>query len=340
MKLVFEGRVLIHRVYTGVENYANNILINLKNKMEIKIAKPKTYNKYLSHLWTQFILPFHSGDIIFCPANIAPCFVPSSKRLIVTIHDLAFITYSDSFSKFFRIYYKLMVPLIIKRADKIITVSNYSKKEIEQYYPNARGKVVVISLGYNLNFKTLENIKIKKQILYVGSLNERKNFISVIKAFEIMNNKHYKLLIVGNFSSTFSLSDETQLILKKAKMNQNIEFVQGVSDDGLIKLYNESTVLIFPSFYEGFGLPVLESMACGTPVICSNTTSLPEVGGDAAVYCDPNNIEDIKNKIEIVLNNKELQNNMRDKGLLRAKLFSWEKSAQMHLEVFKEVLER
>lgn len=339
MELLFDGRILTHTTYTGVENYAKNLLDAFKSKLSINIAQPKTTNRYLAHLWTHLILPFKSGDILFCPANIAPVFVPKSKKLVVTIHDVAFLTYPKSFSRLFRFYYKLIMPIIIQRADKIITVSEYSKQEIEEFYPKAKGKIEVIYLGLNEKFKKSDNRIKKKQILYVGSMNERKNFKSIINAFELFDNREYKLLMVGNFSSNFALDDESISVLEQAKKNVNIELRSGVGDDELIMLYNESRLFVFSSFYEGFGLPILEAMACGTPVICSNVTSIPEVGGDAVVYCDPYRVEDIKEKIKLVLYNEVLQKDMIQKGLQRVKTFSWENSAAEHLKVFNKVLE-
>jgi glycosyltransferase involved in cell wall biosynthesis len=229
---------------------------------------------------------------------------------------------------------------LIKRADKIITVSEYSKKEIEKYYPNAKAKIEVIYLGFDKSFKRLDNIKKKNQILYVGSMNSRKNFVGVLKAFELLNQKDYTLLLVGNFSANFAVDAKTQKLIEQAQASVNIEFRSGVSDEELVKMYNESKLFVFASFYEGFGLPVLEAMACGTPVICSDTSSLPEVGGDAVVYCNPLNVEDIKEKIEMVLADEVLQQKMITEGLERAQLFSWEKSAKEHLEVFQKVLKK
>lgn len=338
MKLIFDYRVLTHKTYTGVENYAKNIFEQLKNKCDINIAKSKTTNKYLSHVWTHFILPFKSGDVLFCPANITPIFVPKSKKLVVTIHDVAFLIYPKSFSIFFRIYYKLIMPIVVKRADKIITVSEYSKKEIEKYYPIAKEKIKVIYLGYDKAFKKLDTTKKKKQLLYVGSINSRKNFVGVLKAFKFLNKQEYRLLVVGNFSTNFLIDENDKEILEKAKQNQNIEFRSDVSNNELVEIYNESKLFIFPSFYEGFGLPVLEAMACGTPVVCSNSSSIPEVGGDAVVYCNPLDIEDIKEKMEMILCDEMLQKEGIQKGLQRAKEFSWEKSADEHIKIFEEVL--
>ncbi len=268
----------------------------------------------------------------------APLFKFGNKKIVTTIHDIAFITQPTTLSKKFQLYYKYSIKRVIEKADKIITVSNFSKSEIEENYPQSIGKIKVIYLGRSPIFKRIDNIEKKKQILYVGSLNERKNFLGVLKAFELLNTNNYKLIIVGNFFDTYKLSKEVQENLQKARNNTNIEFMHGVSNDELVKIYNESKLFLFPSFYEGFGLPVLEAMSCGTPVICSNTSSLPEVGGDAVVYCNPNDTNDIKNKIEVVLNDENLQKEMINKGLERAKLFSWEKSANEHIEIFVETL--
>jgi glycosyltransferase involved in cell wall biosynthesis len=338
MKLILDERILTHKTYTGVENYAKNIFENIKDKLDTNTTRPKTTNKYLGHLWTHLVLPFKSGDILFCPANIAPIFVPKSKKLIVTIHDVAFLTYPESFSGFFKLYYRFLMPIIIKRADKIITVSNYSKNEIQRYYSKAKDKIEVIYLGVNKDFKKLDYIKKKNQIVFVGSMNKRKNIVGVLKSFELLDLKDYKLLLIGNFSSNFDIDEETKQLIEKAKQNPNIEFKKNVNNNDLIKIYNQSKLFLFPSFYEGFGLPVLEAMSCATPVVCSSSSSLPEVGGDAVVYCNPNSIEDIKEKINQVITNEELQKEMIEKGLKRAKMFSWEKSAKEHIEIFKKVL--
>ena len=337
MNLIFDKRVLIHKTYTGVENYVLHLLNALNKKITLNSVEPKISNKYFAHLWTHIILAFKRGNILFCPANIAPLFVPKSKKLLLTLHDVSFQTYPKSFSSFFRIYYKFIVPINCRRADKIITVSNYSKKEILTLYPFTKNKIEVIYLGFDPKFKQL-NLKKKNQILYVGSLNERKNFVGVLKSFLSLKNKDISLLIVGNFFSNFLINEETENLLKSVQEHKNIIFKSNVSNNELIKLYNESKLFLFPSFYEGFGLPVLEAMACGTPVITSNVSSLPEVGGDAVLYCNPNDIVDIKEKIELLLEDENLQKSMIKNGLERVKKFTWEKAADNHIEIFEEVL--
>jgi len=341
MKLLFDARVLTHEHYTGVENYTQNILENLFEKLKINIAKPKSTNKYIAHLWSHFILPFKKGNILFCPANTAPIFIPKNKKLVLTIHDVAFKTFSDSTSKFFYWYYCFLIPLNIKRADIIITISEASKKEILRFYPEAKDKISIIPLGIDKKYRIASEVRKKKQILYVGSINERKNLVGVVEAFErLPENFGYNLVIVGNFFDTFTVSEELKKTLIRAKENSAILFKQGIDDDALINEYNASSCLVFPSFYEGFGLPPLEAMACGTPIIVSNLSSMPEVYGDSAIYVDPYNIEDIKEKIKMLLEDKVLQEKMIRKGLEQVKQFTWGKAVQEHIKVFKIVLNK
>lgn len=339
-KIIIDGRILLQWKKSGIKNYTKEITDHL-NTLEtfINVIFPNTNNKYLQHVWEHLYLPFAAKnyDLLFCPANIAPVYIPRSTKLVLTLHDIAFVKQKKSFTFFFEKYYNNIIPLNIARASRIITVSQFSKNEIEEHFPKAKGKIEVIYLGVSNKFRQL-NTKKKKQILYVGNLNERKNFIGVIKAFELLERSDYKLIIIGEFCNNFNLTAATKEVLYRAMQHPRIEFKHNVSTDELVKLYNESELFLYPSFYEGFGLPVLEAMACGTPVITSNISSLPEVGGDAALYCNPFEINQIKEKIEILLENKDLQKQLIEKGLERVKQFSWKKTAKKHLEIFHKVL--
>lgn len=334
MDIVFDGRFLTHKNFTGVENYADNLLKNIS--LHVKVAKPGLKNKYLVHLWAHIILPFLKYRILFCPLNTAPIYLPKNKKLILTLHDVAFLVYPKSFSFFFRWYYKILVPINIKRANQIITISNFSKKQIEFYYPNSKGKIQVIHNGINSNFKNL-NLYKKKQILFVGTLNERKNFIAVLQAFKKLKSNDTRLILVGNFDKNFQHSYTSKYILQESQKNSNIVFINNISQQELIRIYNESNILILPSFYEGFGFPLLEAMSCGVPILCSDIEPFVEIAQDVAMYLNPHDTDDIKNKIKTILNDTALQLKMKENGLKRAKDFSWEKNTILHLEVFKKV---
>lgn len=237
-----------------------------------------------------------------------------------------------------RIYYNFVVPFNIKRASKIITVSNSAKEEIQNYFPSSIGKIEVIYHGLDPIYKQNKMLKKKNQILYVGSLNKRKNFVNVIKMFNMLNTDT-TLKIVGNFSSNFDLDKQTQELIEKAKSDKNIIFVQNITTTELIQTYNESKLFLYPSFYEGFGLPILEAMGCGTPVLCSNTTSMPEVGGDAAIYVQPDEVEDMLHKTKKILSDELLQKDMIEKGLLQSQKFTLDKMTKKHLDIFKRLVD-
>jgi len=277
-----------------------------------------------------------------------PNFIPNegikAEKIVTSVHDFSFILYREFHPKERIEHFDNHFFQNLERSNMIITGSNYSKEEILERTEFKKEQVKVIYHGIDHNlFKIYQEPKVdfelpRKYILSVGSIEPRKNLIGLLKAYALLEDKlkaEYKLVLVG-FKGW-----ENREIMKIIKENEKSIFYLGfITDEELAKVYNLASLFVFPSFYEGFGLPPLEAMACGTPVISSNSSSLPEVGGDAVVYCDPNNSSDIKEKISIVLNDKNLQKEMIDKGLQQAKKFSWEKSAKEHTRVFKEVLNR
>ena len=342
MKILFDGRVFSHTNFTGVENYSKILYQELSKNENITLLKPKSKNKVLQHLWEHLLLPWKSRkyNLLFSPANVAPIWKPKNTKLVITLHDNAFITHPQSISKLFYFYYKHTIPKSLKIADRVITISEFSRLEIIKSYPFVEDKIEVIYNGVDRKqFYPIDKNKKEKYILFVGSLNPRKNFLSLIQAFEkISTNIDIKLKIVGNFADVFALSIEEQDTIKTAKENNRIVFLENIDNKQLVELYQKALIFIFPSTYEGFGLPPLEAMACGTPVISSNVASLPEVCGDSVVYIDPFNVDDIAKKIDSLLQDISLQNKLRDLGLGRVKNFSWSRSAKEHIQIFKEAV--
>ncbi len=277
-----------------------------------------------------------------------PNFIPNSgvktKKIVTSIHDFSFILYRDFHPKERVEYIEKYFFKNVGKSDMIITGSEYTKQEILKRLVFKEDKIQVIYHGINHElFRVYHDIKLdfelpSKYILSVGSIEPRKNLIGLLKAYNLLDKslkQEYKLVLVG-FKGW-----ENQEIMETIDENkENIYYLGFISDKELAQVYNLATCFVFPSFYEGFGLPPLEAMACGTPVISSNTSSLPEVGGDAVVYCNPHNTDDIKEKIEMLLTNKSVHEELITKGLLQAKKFSWEKSAQEHLNLFDEVLKK
>jgi glycosyltransferase involved in cell wall biosynthesis len=275
-----------------------------------------------------------------------PNFIPNegikAKKTVTSVHDFSFILHRDFHPKERIEYFETYFYKNIVRNDMIITGSEYSKQEILQRLDFKDDKIKVIYHGIDHDlFKIYKNLNVdfeipSKFILTVGSIEPRKNLPGLLKAYDILNEelkKEYQLVLVG-----FKGWENKEIMDIINKNKENIHYLGFVNDEALAKVYNLASLFVFPSFYEGFGLPPLEAMACGTPVVSSDLTSMPEVCGDAAVYCDPHNIEDIKNKIELVLNDVNLQNSMIQKGFERAKHFTWDKAAKEHMKVFQSLL--
>ena len=345
--LIINSRFLTQNI-TGVQRFAIEISRQLKSvlgdkvifvspntiihkdlakELDVKIIGTKT-----GHLWEQIDLPKYlksiDSPLLLNLANTAPLFY---KNQIITIHDLAFLQHPIWFSKKFYMYYRFLIPKIAKNGKKIITVSNFSKKEIISLLGIDEKKIEVIYNGISCNFNYNPTIHKKNYILAVSSLDPRKNFKNLILSFEKINLKNYRLVIVGSENKVFS-NAEIKNLMKKI---QNVEFTGYVSDNKLVKLYQEAKIFVYPSLYEGFGIPPLEAMASGTPVISSNVASLPEVCGDAVYYVNPYDVNDIAKGIETVLKDEKLQKELVQRGLERVKLFNWEKSANKLIKIIE-----
>lgn len=342
-KVIIDAQMLARKNTTGMGRYIQELLAFLTKNSDFEwiVKQPKPI-KFYRTLWEHTILPLYSvierANILFCPSNIAPLFVPKKVKLIVTIHDLRVKKFPDTFSKSTRIYYNLNYLNTFNRADAIITVSEFSKNEIIKYYPQAKEKIFVIPNGINLQQFRVLNIPRKKQILFIGAIAKHKNIKIILKAFLMIKDKiDHTVVIVGNKDKGMPEDEETKEILKQIPPERVI-FTGKLTDEEIVRVYNESEIFVFPSIYEGFGLPILEAMACGCPVIASNQSSIPEVCGDSALLFDPFNPEELAEKILLLTNDSNLRNKLVEKGLERVKVFSWEEAAEKHIEVFKRVM--
>lgn len=280
-------------------------------------------------------------DVFFSPTHYLPLIttVPS----VVSIFDLSYLKYPELFKKRDLYQLKLWGKFSINRAKAVITISKFSKNAIMDEYKIASEKVKVIYPGVKQESrrmnKELSINELQKKygigknfVLFVGTLQPRKNIAKLVEA--ISKIKDVELLVVGKKGWQY---EEILNSPKKYAVGNRVKFLEFVPDEDLAILYKQAVCFVLPSLYEGFGLPVLEAMKNGCPVIVSNTSSLPEAGGDAALYIDPNDASDIAQKIEKLLSDKNLRQEMIDKGYEQVKKFSWEKAAKETLQVLKEV---
>ncbi len=326
---------------TGVGQYLNNllecifkiddeneyILINYKDnsfKFNVKTKKIVDYlYKYFLHksihLWYLMVprkTRKNNFDLIFSPAHI-PTFFRFSSAYILTVCDIIPILFPNTGWLGKSVYYKLTLPRSLKCADEIIVISQSTKNDLIEHLNIPKEKIRVIYLAANENYKQLPKedvfrIKAKYNldfqfILHVGDLDSRKNVLGLINAFRSVKRKmiSHKLVLTGRKVPKNVIKE-----IEKLNLNKDVIFTGYVPDEDLPALYNAADLFVYPSIYEGFGLPPLEAMACGTPVITSNVSSLPEVVGDAGIMVDPYNITNITAAMEQILTDDELKNSL------------------------------
>jgi glycosyltransferase involved in cell wall biosynthesis len=350
--ILINGRFMSQPI-TGVQRYAREVIAALVKSGETQfkfiIAIPdrnsfepipdtETFhdNSFLqTAIWQQVRLPLLMkklrADLLWSPCNIGPLF---AENHVITMHDAATFAGPEWFSPSFRTYYSLIFPLLGRRARRVLTSSLFSKKEIVKYGIAAAEKIRVIPGGVSPQFThTSSKIFDFPYILTVGSRDPRKNSARLIESWNKLPadvKKKRRLVIAGREIHSFSSEGY-------GKIPDDVHFTGYMSDNNLPVLYSGADAFVFPSLYEGFGLPPLEAMACGCSVICSKTASLPEVCGDAAYYIDPYSIESITDGMRKVLTDDTLRQALHKKGLERVKLFSWEKSAEEHIRNFEEL---
>lgn len=332
---------------TGVQRFAIEISLQLKKLLgnEVVFLSPhnivqdhyankldaKIIGTHCGYTWEQLDLPLflkrNNYPLLLNLANTAPIMY---RNKISTIHDLAFLSYPQTFTKKFLYTYKLMIPLIAKSSRHIITVSEFSKNEIYKAYHIKKEHITVIYNAVNKEFFYKENkdIKSNNYFLAVSSLNYRKNFLAVLKAFTkySQNHKNDNLYIIGDIKT----SNFKEIDITKYKAHPHIHFWGRVSDKELQILYSNAIGFIFPSIYEGFGLPPLEAQACNCPILVSNIPPHKEIYEESAIYCNPYDTNDIATKMEkLKFQSKELI----ALGAENIKRFSFEKSAKKVFDI-------
>jgi|SRR3990167_8057546 len=282
-------------------------------------------------------------DVFFSPTHYLPFY--TGMPSVVSILDVSYLHFSGLFKKKDLYQLKLWGGYSLRKAKKIITISKSSKNDIIKAYNVSEDKIEVVYPGIkqvsSIMNKVLSMEELKKKfgvekdyILFVGTLQPRKNIENLIEALTIVKNKNLKLAIVGKKGWMYK---DILNAPRKYEVSDRVKFLDNVNDEDLPSFYKNAACFVLPSLYEGFGLPILEAMQYGCPVLASNVSSLPEAGGDAAIYFDPQNSEDIAEKIDKVTSDEKLRTEMIQKGYEQVKKFSWEKTARETLKVLEDL---
>lgn len=370
MKISIDARGINLYKGTGIGTYTENVIRELLNidkendytlfwtgkdydffkKSNSKIVfSSNRHGGFYENFYIPRYIERNNIDLHHIPQNGIGLTESYSTNSIVTLHDLIPYTLPETVGKKYLERFLREMPKIIDKTKGILTVSEYSKKDILKFFQGyPEEKIFVTPLAANSNFKPLdknvckdfvkENFSINTPyILYIGGFSTRKNVCELILAFNQINpslKTPYTLVLGG------AVKDEGEKLVslvESLNLQNNVIFTGYLNDNILPILYNGAEAFVYPSIYEGFGLPPLEAMSCKTAVITSNLTSIPEVTGDAAILIDPFNSEELATNLFKLLDNDELRNNLASKGYIKSLEFSWKNTAQKTLEAYNSL---
>lgn len=338
--------------------------IDGENQYTLYVTKPAALERYANR-WTNFAvrrikphnpliripitfnteLRLRPVDILFVQYTappLAPC------KVVTTIHDISYEHFPETFTRHSRFQMKLTIPQTARKAARVITPSEYSRQDLIKTYNLPPEKIETIPLAAADFFKPVNNFeeinRIRRKydlngdyILGVGSIQPRKNLVRLIEAYSDLKKKRGDippLVLVGKKSWLF---EDTIKATDVHGVGESVKFTGFVPDEDLPALYSAALCFVYPSFFEGFGLPPLEAMQCGTPVIAGDRTSIPEVVGDAGLLVDPFDTNAIGSALERMISDDKLREELKLKGVERARQFSWEKAARQTLNVFERI---
>jgi glycosyltransferase involved in cell wall biosynthesis len=312
------------------------------------VVGPPARHPFLFYLWFELQIPRvlkkYRADVFLSPDGYLS--LNTKVPQLAVIHDISFAHRPGDIPAMKRWYYNYFFPKFARKAARIATVSNYSKTDIVQTYRIGAEKVDVVYDGCNENFRPFSNEEQKlirekytvgvPYFLFVGALHPRKNVAGLLRAFDDFKSgtgRNEKLLIVGGeMHKTGEIADTWQ----KMQFKNDVVFTGRVAQEELYGIFGAALALTFVPFFEGFGIPILEAMYAGIPVICSNTTSMPEVGGDAVLYVEPGNVRQIAEAMAKIASDSDLRDELIALGFTQKQNFSWNKTAGLLWESIKQ----
>jgi len=351
------------RQKTGTEYYSFELIKNLvehkDHNFRLYSKEPLNYlkksknveNKVMRFpkLWSQVRLSYeiyqNPPNILFEPAHTIPLY--HGNNTVVTLHDIGFKYFPELYTPLERMYHDFCMGFSVKHANKIIAISNATKNDLIKVYGADEKKISVIYHGYDhekfypARKSAPEKInKLGKYIFFIGRLEAKKNIKNLIKAFSILKNNNQieeKLVLAGRPGYQYEEIKEAIAALSN-NIKQDVIELGYVPDNEVGDLTRYASVFAFPSRFEGFGMPLIESMACGVPIVASDTTSIPEIVDDAGLLSSPDDIEGLASNLRLAIKDEKTRNDLIEKGLKRSSQFSWEKCASQTLEVIDSLL--
>lgn len=329
---------------TGVGIYVRELTERLGTGIDVtKLNVSQAHMPTWRRIYTdQVLLPRetdrHKVDLLHQPAFSCPILYKKAKK-IVTVHDVIPLVYPENFSATAKLFWTKLLPYSYNFADHIIASSEATKKDICKFTSIKPSKITVVPLGISEVYKPP---KIKANtapyILFVSTLEPRKQPLFLLKIYEKIVQKEFphKLIIVGKRG--WGLESFDEYLTTHAELQKKVEVLGYITEAKKLELYQNADLLLFPSLYEGVGLPPLEAMACGCPVISSSTSSMPEVVGDAGILLEPKDENVWAREIMKTLNSKDLMEKLSQKGIVQAQKFSWESCAKQTEEVYKSII--
>lgn len=279
-------------------------------------------------------------DILIQPFGF--CSMTTKYKQILVVHDLAFLHFPGFIARQHLWYYKWFTGSFIKKANRVVTVSVFSENDIKAHYPAAIGKTDVVFSAAKENFHPItytrqQQVKVQyaegcEYFLFVGGIHPRKNLMQLLKAFSLFKKwqkSNMKLLVAGRLAWKYDTLLEK---LETYKHRKDVIMLDYLEESELAAIMGSAYALVFPSYFEGFGVPIIEAMQCEIPVITSNTSSMPEIGGDAALYGDPDNADSIAKQMIQLYKDENLRNSLIEKGKIQAAKFSWDITADLFWE--------